>query len=172
MAMGSRSHERVLTPYTTTSELSTLPMFEGKVRHVVPPRPHSGTLDLLEKSLIHAKAEEQHEAHCLRIDELAKSPAGWANVNRTFDADFDRISKELQQQLQSGQPIGSKGGYGIVCCIVYRDVPLAKKSILTHTKADLNRIKSEVAIGKKLDDIGIFSTLSAHISQLRTGTTF
>lgn len=140
-----------MTPGTTTSESSSFSTFDGKVRHVVPPGPHSVTLDLLERNLIHAKAEEQREAHRLRLDELANGPARWANVNSTFDVDFEKIPKELQMQLQSGKPIGSKGGYGIVRRIVYRDVPLAKKSILTYTKADLNRIKQEVSIGKKLD---------------------
>lgn len=127
------------------------PMFDGKVRHFMAPGPHSKTLDLLERSLIHAKAEELHDAHRTRIEELTKSQAGWANIGSTFDVEFHKIPRDLQQQLQVGQPIGSQGGSGVVRRIVYRDVPLAKKSILTYSKDHMQGIKEEVTIGKKLD---------------------
>lgn len=144
------SGPRVATPASETTDSTSETMFDGKVRHFSAPRPHSITLDNLQRSLIHAKAEELYDAHRSRVEGLGKSEAGWAGVGSTFDVEFHKISKDLQQQLQVGQPIG-QGLSGIVRRVVYRDVPLAKKSILTYSRDQLNRVKKEVAIGKKLE---------------------
>ena len=72
-----------------------------------PPAP---VLELLQKSVTHAQAESQHEAHLARVKAFTSEPGGWSTVGN-FDVDFERIPEDYQRQLKSGQIIGSKGGF-------------------------------------------------------------
>lgn len=108
------------------------------------------TLDLLERSLTQARSESNHEQHLRKLISITSDPGGWSTIGN-FDIKLSNIPIEYQDQLQAGQIIGSKGGFGVVKRVVVRGVPLAQKTIMSSSDYTIDLIKRETSIGKKVD---------------------
>ena len=107
-------------------------------------------LDILERSLTHARAESGYDAQLEELNKMNSGLLGWSGAGN-FDVDFKRIPNKYRQQLTSGEIIGSQGAFAVVKRIVYRGIPLAQKTIMPNSQRDVDLIKQETLIGKRVD---------------------
>lgn len=102
---------------------------------------------------LHRKARLEYEDQLAEL-KVIEEKVEWSGIGEKYDVNFDRLDKEIQEQLKAGTDLGS-GGFGRVTKVICRQIPMANKSIRVERHSEtLKRRKREPKHAQNLDGHG------------------